>query len=505
MEQSATIDLEGELAALERARQAVEDKLAKLAGIAGGGADAVADEYIDAVVAGTIDKLQHELVVFGRIDDEHAWRVGLYGIDSGGEQLVIDWRARFAEAFYQASFDDPRGLARRVSYVGSIDDLLIEEFVTGEVSGSSPLMAELSRSRGVSMKAAVATLQSEQDRLVRLDPTARLVLRGGPGTGKTVVGLHRAAWLVYNDRRVTADRILVVGPSDRFLKFVSAVLPTLGEARITQTTFDRLLGPSRARPGSDERWLDVLDRFEADALPAGGAEGRPSAHLRARRDRAGRAHQRPAAAVARSPAQDLRRDAWPPGSSMPPGEVSDAAAEVWPRMTAKQAMAKLRSRATLEELGADPDLDRRVDGVGPQGRRRGAGRRGAGPLRGRAGPLRPRDRRRGPGPHPAAAAGRDASVDGVTLVGDDAQRRKASGHRPAPRRRRCSRSASSRWRRRTACRPRSPTGSTSGPASTASTRSSWSGSDRRASRSAGPPIVDRGRARSCAAGGRTSP
>ncbi len=77
-----------------------------------------------------------------------------------------------------------------------------------------------------------------------------------------MVGLHRAAWLVYNDRRVTADRILVIGPSDRFLQFVSAVLPTLGEARITQTTFDRLLGPS-TEPGSDERWLDVLDRFEA--------------------------------------------------------------------------------------------------------------------------------------------------------------------------------------------------------------------------------------------------
>ena len=88
MEQSALIDLEGELAALERARRAVEDKLAKLAGIAGGGADAVADEYIDAVVAGTIDKLQHELVVFGRIDDEHAWRVGLYGWDRTARGLA---------------------------------------------------------------------------------------------------------------------------------------------------------------------------------------------------------------------------------------------------------------------------------------------------------------------------------------------------------------------------------------------------------------------------------
>ena len=94
---------------------------------------------------------------------------------------MVDWRARFAEGFYQAGFDDPHGLVRRVSYVGCIDDLMIEEFVTGEVSGSSPLMAELSRSRGAEMKAAVATLQSEQDRLVRLDPAARLVLRGGPG------------------------------------------------------------------------------------------------------------------------------------------------------------------------------------------------------------------------------------------------------------------------------------------------------------------------------------
>ena len=111
------------------------------------------------------------------------------------------------------------------------------------------------------MRAAVATLQSEQDDLVRLDPTDRLVLRGGPGTGKTVVGLHRAAWLVYNDTRLTAGRILVLGPSDRFLRFVAAVLPTLGEARIAQTTFDRLLGPSTPA-GSDERWLDLLDRFE---------------------------------------------------------------------------------------------------------------------------------------------------------------------------------------------------------------------------------------------------
>ena len=175
------VDLATERHALDRALAAVEAKLQRLAGISGGGADALADEYIDAVVRGTIDQLQHELVVFGRIDDDQPWRVGLYGIDRDGEQLVVDWRAPFAGAFYQARFDEPLGLERRVTYVGSIVDLFVEDFASGEVSGTSPLLGELSRSRGKEMRTAVATLQSEQDELVRLDPTAKLVLRGGPG------------------------------------------------------------------------------------------------------------------------------------------------------------------------------------------------------------------------------------------------------------------------------------------------------------------------------------
>jgi DNA helicase IV len=263
------VDLDDERAALERARQAVDTKIAKLSSISGGGADFLTDEYIEFMVETTVDRLRHELVVFGRIDDSEVWRVGLYGIDEGGEQLVVDWRAPFAAKFYQAAFDAPLGLDRRVSYVGCIDDLFVEDFRTGGISGSSPLMAELSRSRGTAMRAAVATLQSEQDRLVRLDPEARLVLRGGPGTGKTVVGLHRAAWLVYNDRRVTSDRILVIGPSDKFLRFVAAVLPTLGEARIAQTTFERLLGVSR--PGIDaDDVLTALALVEEELYEPGG-------------------------------------------------------------------------------------------------------------------------------------------------------------------------------------------------------------------------------------------
>ncbi|HEX6420747.1 MAG TPA: hypothetical protein VFZ77_19750 [Acidimicrobiales bacterium] len=201
------VNIDGERRALEDARRAAADKVARVARISGGGADALTDEYIDAVVAGTIETLRRELVVFGRVDDDRPWRIGLYGIDdAGGDQLVVDWRAPFAARFYRASFDEPLGLRRRVAYVGYIDDLLVEDFAAGTVSGTSPLMAELSRSRGAAMRTAVATLQTEQDRLVRLPPDARLVLRGGPGTGKTVVALHRAAWLVYSDRRITAER-----------------------------------------------------------------------------------------------------------------------------------------------------------------------------------------------------------------------------------------------------------------------------------------------------------
>ena len=347
------VDLDGERAALDRARSAVKAKLRSLDRISGGGADALADEYIDAVVRGAIEKLQQELVVFGRIDDDQPWRVGLYGIDQDGDQLVIDWRAPFAGGFYQARLDEPMGLDRRVTYVGSITDLFIEDFTSGEISGSSPLLGELSRSRGTEMRAAVATLQSEQDALVRLDPTARLVLRGGPGTGKTVVGLHRAAWLVYNDRRLTAGRILVVGPSDRFLRFVSAVLPTLGEARIVQTTFDRLLGRSTAA-GSDPRWLDVLDRFEADLLAPGEIQ------VGLRRIRIDEVTELVERIGSRSiPWRDRRKafvNRLANAHGLKPGDVSKAAAEVWPPITTDQVMRRLRSPTLLAELGLDPDL-----------------------------------------------------------------------------------------------------------------------------------------------------
>ena len=347
------VDLDSERAALARSRAAVDDKLERLAGISGGGADELADEYIDAVVRGTVEKLQQELVVFGRIDDDHVWRVGLYGIDEGGEQLVVDWRAPFAGGFYQARFDEPMGLDRRVTYVGTITDLFVEDFSNGEISGTSPLLGELARSRGTEMRTAVATLQSEQDALVRLDPAARLVLRGGPGTGKTVVALHRAAWLVYNDNRLTAGNILVVGPSDKFLRFVSAVLPTLGEARITQTTFERLLGPSNPA-GSDERWLEVLDRIEERLVSPAAirVEGAPMSED----DIAALAGRILARGL---PWRDKRKvfvEVLANRLQRKPAAIRAAIKDIWPAWTTTQLRKKLRNRAFLEAHGAPADL-----------------------------------------------------------------------------------------------------------------------------------------------------
>jgi hypothetical protein len=348
------VDLQTERAALERARIAARATLDRLGRhTRSGGADAIADEYIDAVIGGAIDRMRRELVVFGRIDDDQPWRIGLFGVDDGGDQVVVDWRAPFAAGFYRATFDEPQGLERRVSYVGCIDDLLIEDFLTGDAHGTSPLLAELSRHRGATMRTAVATLQSEQDNLVRLDPKARLTLRGGPGTGKTVVGLHRAAWLVYNDQRVTADRILVLGPSERYLRFVATVLPALGEARVVQTTFDRLLGPSTCA-GSDERWVPLLDRLEQSMLRPAVVRVRGTtldeADVAAIIDRLARRAL---------PWRDRRRlfvETLASRAGAPKREVEAQITTIWPSCTIGQAWAKVRNRRVLTELGADADF-----------------------------------------------------------------------------------------------------------------------------------------------------
>jgi DNA helicase IV len=173
--------------------------------------------------------------------------------DPDGEPVIVDWRAEVAVAFYRATAADPFGLRlrRRFTFAGrELADIFEEDFtdpdsVLAAAAGGvpDPLLAELRRARTGSMRDIVATIQAEQDIVIRAPIGECLVVQGGPGTGKTAVGLHRAAFLLYEHReRLARQGVLVVGPNRVFLEYISQVLPSLGETSVSQSTVDDLLG-----------------------------------------------------------------------------------------------------------------------------------------------------------------------------------------------------------------------------------------------------------------------
>lgn len=189
---------------------------------------------------------EHEGLVFGRLDhtDAEIRYIGRIGVrDEEYEPLVIDWRARAAEPFYRATASNPMGVVRRRVLrcrndivIGIEDDLLDASAARDDlpVIGEGALMAALKRARGNRMRDIVATIQAEQDEAIRADYRGVTVIAGGPGTGKTVVALHRAAYLLYsNRRRFERGGILVVGPSGLFMNYIDRVLPSLGEDSVT--------------------------------------------------------------------------------------------------------------------------------------------------------------------------------------------------------------------------------------------------------------------------------
>jgi DNA helicase IV len=184
---------------------------------------------------------EHEGLVFGRLDktDGAAQYVGRLGVrDPEFEPLVIDWRAPAAAAFYRATPEAPMDVVRRrtIRSFGQrvtdlTDDLLMPDAAPEgmPVVGEGSLMADLSRARGPAMRDIVATIQREQDEAVRAPGGGITEITGGPGTGKTAVALHRAAYLLYSDRRRLSGGVLVIGPSPVFMEYISRVLPSLGE------------------------------------------------------------------------------------------------------------------------------------------------------------------------------------------------------------------------------------------------------------------------------------
>ncbi|QDP98918.1 AAA family ATPase [Microlunatus elymi] len=189
---------------------------------------------------------EHEGLVFGRLDraDRQTHYIGRIGVrDEDYEPLVIDWRAPAAEPFYRATPTKPMNVIRRrvlrsrgQQVIGIEDDLLDDEHAddTLVVVGEGALMAALSRARGAQMRDIVATIQAEQDEAIRAPYQGVTMITGGPGTGKTVVALHRAAYLLYsNRRRFESGGVLVVGPSRVFMNYIERVLPSLGEESVT--------------------------------------------------------------------------------------------------------------------------------------------------------------------------------------------------------------------------------------------------------------------------------
>ncbi|WP_426516287.1 HelD family protein [Diaminobutyricibacter sp. McL0618] len=209
-------------------------------------------------------------LVFGRLllhgsgsDDDPAHRyIGRIGLrDDDQRSLLVDWRAPQASAFYQATAAEPQGvrarrhLTMRQREVLRIDDEVFDETLLeasahaggaatadGEVvQGEGALLAALTAQRTGRMHDIVATIQAEQDRIIRSDLRGALVVQGGPGTGKTAVALHRAAYLLYTNRqRLSSAGVLVVGPSTAFLRYIEAVLPSLGETGVVMQSLGEL-------------------------------------------------------------------------------------------------------------------------------------------------------------------------------------------------------------------------------------------------------------------------
>ncbi len=262
-------------------------------------------------------ELGNASLVFGRIDryaespDQlEAFHIGRLAIaDEDREPVVVDWRAPVAEPFYRATGRDAMGLARRRHFIIEGPNLLgIEDELFGEghlgvghddglvpagddggtstgvveagsgLRGYSTLIAALERGRTGTLGDIVATIQAEQDEIIRSPQSGVLVVQGGPGTGKTVVALHRAAYLLYTHRFPLEDQgVLVIGPNRVFLRYIERVLPSLGEAGVQQAVLADLIpgvqfrrpdepGDSRAamRIKGDNRMSDLIDNAIAD-------------------------------------------------------------------------------------------------------------------------------------------------------------------------------------------------------------------------------------------------
>ncbi|WP_426565612.1 HelD family protein [Angustibacter sp. McL0619] len=391
---------------LERARVQLARMRERTLSLEAQGGDRVSSEFLAATLyhrAASLADDPASTLFFGRIDTDGSdpatgevperWYIGRRHVaDEAGDPVVIDWRAQVSTAFYRASRTEPMGVRLRRRFgvdhgqITAYEDEHLTDATESE-QHSRILAGEIERPRVGPMRDIVATIQPEQDAIVRADVSTTVCVQGAPGTGKTAVGLHRAAWLLYAFRdRLARSGVLVVGPNRAFLEHVGSVLPALGEIEVAHTTAELLVAsvPVRASESAsvatlkgDARmavvlsravWSSLRDPSEALVVPRGTRRWRVPAYevrelveeLRTRGVRYGAARamlpQRLAHAVL------LQLEA---AGDSPDDRVQDSVARsrpvkayvdaVWPALDATRLVMNLLS---------DPELLRRcADGV----------------------------------------------------------------------------------------------------------------------------------------------
>jgi DNA helicase IV len=383
--------------------------------------EAAVEMYSQRIVA--LDAAESGLV-FGRLDRHdsdtarYIGRIGLFA-DGADEPLLVDWRAPVAQPFYTATALHDQGIRRRRhirtrgrTVVSIADETLDLEAAAegtaerGGLAGESVLLAALNTSRTGRMTDIVRTIQAEQDRIIRADAKGVLVVQGGPGTGKTAVALHRAAYLLYTHReRLARSGLLVVGPSPVFLRYISDVLPSLGETGVVLRDLGSLR-PGLTATGSEapavaevkgrlamadvvkaavrerQAVLDAPVLLDIDGVPVRFAKA-DAAKVRSRARAASREHNEARSAAGRAVvelvtakyADKLGENVLGGANLLNPGDVAALRREVsaepavhslidrlWPRLTAERVLRDLfasRRRLTAATRGwseADREL-----------------------------------------------------------------------------------------------------------------------------------------------------
>ena len=306
---------------LVEARSALREMREHTASLEALAGDRLSGEYLKQTLYRRMMALRDDPdtpLFFGRIDyrssaggdeDEDCW-IGRLPVtrEMGSEPMVYDWRAPVSLPFYRASRTEPMGVALRRRFgfshgeLTAFEDEHLAEAAGGEpASGHSDILeSEIERPRTGPMRDIVATIQPEQDLIVRAPLEQSVVVQGAPGTGKTAVGLHRAAYLLYAHRdQLSRSGVMVVGPNSSFLSYIADVLPALGEIDAVQETLESLVTRSAGRPvaGAEESaaavlkgdprlaevlhravWNSIVEPTETLVVPRGSAQWRIPAH-----------------------------------------------------------------------------------------------------------------------------------------------------------------------------------------------------------------------------------